>query len=218
MTVKMDFLISPAYWVPPMRTSFWPKWMTMKTSEWVPSTSGMAWKLGALMTVNCGTWLGQLLGLGLDEHVAGEEGVPGGLGDHPDGHAISGVGPGKAVLDKEVFALEIGQQPVLQRGKPLRFHGLVHRAPPDFVFTGGLPHDKLVVGGAPGMLAGAHHQRAQVGHAALPAPDDLLVQERCREIPVNKPRILDTVLFQAISAGELTFHKSTPLKFINPNF
>jgi len=56
MTVKIDFLISPAYWVPPMSTIFWPKWITMKTSERVPSTSGTAWKLGALITVNWGAW------------------------------------------------------------------------------------------------------------------------------------------------------------------
>ena len=100
---------------------------------------------------------GQLLGLGLDEHVAGEEIVPGSLGDHPDGQAISGVGPGEAVLDEKVFPLEIGQQPVLQGGKPLRCHGLVHLTPPDFVCTGGLLHHKLVIRGAPGILAGADH-------------------------------------------------------------
>ena len=61
------------------------------------------------------------------------------------------------------------------------------------------------------MLAGAHHDGSQVGQAALPAPDDLLVQERSGEIPVNEARILDSVLFQAISAGELTFHGFSPL-------
>ena len=33
MTVKIDFLISPAYSVPPIRTSFLAKLTTTKTSE-----------------------------------------------------------------------------------------------------------------------------------------------------------------------------------------
>ena len=56
MTVKIDFLISPAYCVPPTRTSRSAKFSTMKTSDRVPSTSGSAWKPGALSTTNWGSW------------------------------------------------------------------------------------------------------------------------------------------------------------------
>ena len=48
----MDFLISPAYSVPPINTVRFSKEMMMNVSEWVPSTEGSALKLGAQMTVN----------------------------------------------------------------------------------------------------------------------------------------------------------------------
>ena len=52
--VKTDFLISPAYDVPPIRTSRSSNDSRMKASLRVPSISGIAWKRGALMTVNAG--------------------------------------------------------------------------------------------------------------------------------------------------------------------
>ena len=56
MTVKMDFFISPAYSVPPTRTSFLSKLRIMNVSDSVPSVAGSALKLGMSMTVNCGSW------------------------------------------------------------------------------------------------------------------------------------------------------------------
>lgn len=44
MTVKMLFLISPAYLVPTMRTSLLWKLIPTNTSLRVPSLSGTAWK------------------------------------------------------------------------------------------------------------------------------------------------------------------------------
>ena len=41
---KIDFLISPAYSVPPMMTVCSSKEMMTKAPELVPSTSGFAWK------------------------------------------------------------------------------------------------------------------------------------------------------------------------------
>ena len=150
----------PGILVPPMSTIFWPKWMTMKASERVPSTSGTAWKLGALITVNSGTWAANSRP-GLDEHVAGEEAVPGRLGDHPDGQSIRWVGPGEAILDEEVFPLEVSQQPVLQGGRSAPVPWPCSPGPTDFGFTGRLPHDKLARWGTPGILAGTHDQGVQ---------------------------------------------------------
>ncbi len=56
MTVKMDFLISPAYSVPPMRAIFLAKLTRMKAPELVGSRPGTAVTPGAEITVNSGTW------------------------------------------------------------------------------------------------------------------------------------------------------------------
>ena len=52
--MKIDFFISPAYRVPPISTSFLPKWSTMKVPLRVPCRAGSAWKSGAWSTVNPG--------------------------------------------------------------------------------------------------------------------------------------------------------------------
>ena len=62
MIVKTDFLISPAYCVPPISTSLFGKLTMMKASEWVPSSSGTAWNRGVPMTVNSGLWVRSLSG------------------------------------------------------------------------------------------------------------------------------------------------------------
>ena len=48
------------------------------------------------------------------EHIAGEQVLPGGGGDDPDIHLVIPVRPGVAVLDEEFFALQVGQQPVMK--------------------------------------------------------------------------------------------------------
>jgi hypothetical protein len=52
ITPKMDFFISPAYLVPPMRTMRRVKSARMKAPVRVPSRSGTASNSGAAMTVN----------------------------------------------------------------------------------------------------------------------------------------------------------------------
>jgi hypothetical protein len=58
----MDFFISPAYEVPPMRMSFLAKLRMTKAAELVPSDSGMAWKAGAKTTVYSGACLARRSG------------------------------------------------------------------------------------------------------------------------------------------------------------
>ena len=57
ITPKMDFFISPAYWVPPMMTIRRVKFTITNTSEFVPSRLGSARKPGALTMVNSGLWV-----------------------------------------------------------------------------------------------------------------------------------------------------------------
>ena len=56
MTVKIDFLISPAYQVPPIRTSRRPGCRTTNVSLRVPSSSGSAVTAGACSTSASGSW------------------------------------------------------------------------------------------------------------------------------------------------------------------
>ena len=56
MSEKIDFLISPAYSVPPITTSPRVGWSTTKVSERVPSASGSASTSGAWSTSASGTW------------------------------------------------------------------------------------------------------------------------------------------------------------------
>ena len=55
MSEKIDFLISPAYSVPPITTSPRVGWRTTKVSERVPSASGSASTSGAWSTSASGT-------------------------------------------------------------------------------------------------------------------------------------------------------------------
>ena len=50
MTEKMDFLISPEYWVPAMRTTRSLKLMMTAASEWVWCTAGSSLRPGHAMT------------------------------------------------------------------------------------------------------------------------------------------------------------------------
>ena len=52
MIENIDFLISPAYSVPPINTVRFSKETIIKVSEAVPSTAGSALKFGADITVN----------------------------------------------------------------------------------------------------------------------------------------------------------------------
>ncbi len=55
MIPKIDFFISPAYSVPPIKIIFFSSDTMMNVSEAVPSTAGSALKLGAEMTVKSAT-------------------------------------------------------------------------------------------------------------------------------------------------------------------
>ncbi len=56
ITLNIDFFISPAYWVPPIRTILRVKSISTKTLDFVPSTSGIASKSLMHITVNSGSW------------------------------------------------------------------------------------------------------------------------------------------------------------------
>ena len=141
------------------------------------------------MTVNSGMLRQAFAVQFADEHVAGKEGVPGPLGNDADGDAVALVGAGIAILDENIFALEIGEEAVLKRFKLGHFHGPVDFAPPDFVFAGGFADEELVFGEAPGVLAGADDQRPQMAEHAFVTADGFFIQGRSRQIPVNPAQV-----------------------------
>ncbi len=87
----------------------------MATSERVPCRSGWAWKLGAVMTVNCGAKLGQVLRRRHDEQVADKQVLPGELLDEPHGQAVVGIGAGVEVLHVQLAVGEVREHVALQR-------------------------------------------------------------------------------------------------------
>src|ERR1039457_5849568 len=147
-----------------------------------------------------------LEGLGaanLHEHVAREETVPGLFRDDPDGHAVVRVGGGVAILHEHVAALQETRDSREERAELLGAEGAVILSPPDVVFSGLLADDELVGRGARGMFAGGHDDRAEMGNASLSPENNLLVQRRSGEIPVDAVQVGQPVVCQAINAGQL---------------
>jgi len=130
------------------------------------------------------------------EHVAGKQVLPGGGGDQADVHLVVQVGAGAAVLDIDLLALEVGQQPVMDEIEFFRGHCLVFPAPIDLGGAAGLLHDELIPGRAAGIGSGAHHHRPLVGDEALLPGNDLLIQGRSGQVPVSRGNVSDVVLRQ----------------------
>ncbi len=73
----------------------------------VPSISGSPWNDGIEITVNSRDEPAEFLVAGrLDEHILGEQRVPGILGDDPDRQAVVRIGAAIAVLHEQVAALQ----------------------------------------------------------------------------------------------------------------
>ena len=136
--------------------------------------------------------------LDLNEHIPGKEIMPGAFGDDSDRHLILGVGPGIAILDKNILALEISQHPEIEDFKLFRIHGHVDRTPPDLFFAGLFPNDPFIVGRAPGMVPGSHDNRSHMGDDPFPAADDLFIEDRGRRIPVNSPYVFYPMMLQPV--------------------
>ena len=89
--------------------------------------------------------------------------MPGRGGNQADIHLVIPVRPGVAVLDEDLLALKIGQQPVMDEIEFFRRKGLVLLPPMNLGGAGGLFDNEFILGRAAGIGAGAHHHRPQVG-------------------------------------------------------
>jgi hypothetical protein len=117
ITVKIDLLISPAYSVPAMTMVRSAKERAMAVPLRTPSVSGSAWNSGAWQDHVIRRETGQLIDGRADEHVAGEQRVPGICGDEAHAYSVGRIGPGKQVLREQLAPLQIGLHPRLQHGE-----------------------------------------------------------------------------------------------------
>ena len=112
------------------------------------------------------------------EHIAGKEALPGRGGNQADIHLVIPVRPGVAVLDEDLLALKIGQQPVMDEIEFFRGKRLVLFPPMNLGGAGGLFDNEFILGRAAGIGAGAHYHRPQVGDESFLLGDDFFVQSR----------------------------------------
>ncbi len=139
----------------------------------------------------------------LQEHGARKQTVPRLLRDDADGQAVLRVGAREAVLHEDIAPLQVALQARQQRAEILAGDGPVVLAPPDFLLRGLLAHHEFVGRGARRVFAGVHHQRSQVRKTALGTENALLIERRRRQIPVGPPQIHQSMVGEAVGAGQL---------------
>ena len=118
------------------------------------------------------------------QHRADEQIMPRKFVDHAHGHTMLGLRSAEQVLAIEPILLAQRLEEIfLQIGEMLRRHGRII-VPPDRVLGLAIAHDKLVLGGAAGMRAGFHHQRAVLGQPAFTMNDGRFHQRAALQVPV----------------------------------
>src|SRR5690606_34495902 len=114
--------------------------------------------------------------LGADEHIAGEQVLPGSFGVGDDRQVMIIVRADVDVGDELVPGAEVILDP---RPEGVEFGGierLVYRTPVDALFGGGIADDKAIFGGAAGTCAGGDNQSAGVCQFAFATSQSLLDQ------------------------------------------
>jgi hypothetical protein len=145
MTVKIDFLISPAYQVPPMTTSTRDGCRQTKVSVRVPSSWARRYRR-CVEHEGLGLHVLELLVGGVDEERLREQRVPRALSDHAHGDAVRGIGAGERVDDVDVPFAEACRDLLAETLEVLLRHLCVDVAPPDPRRGARLAHDELVLG------------------------------------------------------------------------
>ena len=95
--------------------------------------------------------------------------MPGFFGDDADRQPEFFFGPGIAVLNENVPALQMAQHLVQQALEVFFRNGNVDVAPPDIVLGGVFLDDEAVVGGSPGMRSRQCYKRAPLRQHAFAA-------------------------------------------------
>jgi hypothetical protein len=134
----------------------------------------------------------------LAEHVAREQGVPGGLGDDPHPALVLRIGADVQVLHEQLALCRVRPGLGPQAARVPRFDRPVDLAPVDAVVHAGLVDDEAVVRGAPGVGPGRGEQRAiRDSHAFAPGKRQLHQGGR-RQVPMGPARRSEAKIFEAL--------------------
>ena len=185
ITPKIDFFISPAYFVPPMRMMRRVKSVMMNVLECVPSRSGTRLELGRGNHREFRLVAGQFVCRHAHEQLLYEQGMPGILGDNLHRKPVVLVSAGIQIENIQIALPHVRHNPRQQSFEFRRIEGLVHLAPIHRVAGDGIPHDELVARGTPGSRAGERHQGAIVSQAGLTPGNRRFYQLRGRQVPVD---------------------------------
>ncbi len=135
-----------------------------------------------------------------DEHVSGEETMPGVIGDDSHGHAVFRIGTRVSIEHEDVTVLNVGKHPTVDPVEAIFVHWPVDLAPPDIFFAGGFLHNEFIHGRAASVVAGADDDGTEVRECAFMSADDALVKHGRGQVPVNCPGIADAVVIQSVFA------------------
>ena len=141
----------------------------------------------------------QLLGGGAAQQLVDEQVLAGQLVDDAESLGILGICAGKAVENKHILALQIGDDLGADGVKSSFFDGAVHLAPGNIVMNSRGVHDKLIVGAAARIFAGLDHQRAGIGQRALAAAQRVLGELCRRKVAIYRFCIDNAQLFKSVS-------------------
>ena len=186
ITVKIDFLISPAYSVPPISTSVRAGCSATNVPLRVPSSSGSASSAGACRTSASASNVSSSSSRRLDEDRLREQRVIRAVGDHAHPDPLRGICAGERVDDvQHRLHVQVRDDLVAEPEELLLFERLVDVSPPDAVLGAALPDDELVLRRAPRVDAGVDDERPALGEHALLARERVRVEHRGGRISVE---------------------------------
>ena len=138
------------------------------------------------------------------EHVAREQAVPGGLGDHPDLKTVGRIGTGVEILNVQLAPERVGAGLGPEPRRGIRRHRLVDLAPVDLGLHLGPCDDEPVARRPAGVPSGRSTEGAAGHEVTLGAGDRELHQGRRRQIPANAPDPLEAELVEPVTADDRT--------------
>ena len=139
----------------------------------------------------------QLFPVGAAEELAGEESLPGEFAHDLHVEPVARVRPGVGVYHVDfIEVLQVGPGLVQQFLEGCGREWFVYVAPGHGVPGNGVLHDKAVLRGPAGALAGFGDEGAGVGDHAFPTPDGGLHEPGRRQVFVYGPKMRQPETFQ----------------------
>ncbi len=101
------------------------------------------------------------------------------------GSRVLGIGAAIQVLDKQLFAFEMVEHPLVERVELIGREGLIGGAPRDSVLGDGVLDGELIFGRAAGAFAGGGNQRTARRQLRFTTAKRCFHQRRGKQIAVN---------------------------------